>query len=71
MSSARPYLCPPPEPLELVERRRAKAKARTIANIGGQRPADDVRHYSGGHIWRRYPIHETMVLRVLQGRNFE
>jgi len=60
-----------PEPVEVVERRRARAKARTIASIGGQRPADDVRHYAGGHVWTRRAEHEGFVLRILQGRNFE
>ena len=59
------------EPVELVERRRARAKARTIASIGAHRPADDVRHYAGGHVWTRRPDHEGFVLRILQGRNFE
>lgn len=54
----------------MVERRRAKARARTIASIGGQRPADDVRHYSGGHVWVRHRDHETMVLKVLQSKEF-
>lgn len=64
-------LVPPAEPVDqMTERRRARARARTIASIGVQRPADDVRHYSGGHVWTRRPEHESFVLRVLQGRCF-
>lgn len=53
-----------PRPIvNLDEARRKRALARTIAGIGRTPPRADVKHYPGGHVWRRYP-HEAVVLRA-------